>query len=71
MDNDHIICPVIPEGAGPDPIKPPSAIGPKVQDNTSGKKSQARTYQDLLKDPYDEDAFEYYTTTELVVVQVD
>ena len=70
MGNDYIICPVVPEGTGPAPAKPPAAIGPKVQDNTSGKKAQARTYQDLLKDAYDEDSFEYYTTTELVAVEV-
>ena len=70
MGNDSIINAVVPEGVGPAPVKPPSAIGPKVQDNTSGKKAQARTYQDLLKDAYDEDTFEYYTNTELVAVQV-
>lgn len=70
MGNDSIINAIIPEGVGPAPVKPPSAIGPKVQDNTSGKKAQARTYQDLLKDAYDEDTFEYYTNTELVAVQV-
>ena len=52
-------------------MKPATSIGPKVQDNTSGKKAQTRTYQDLLKDEYDEDTFEYYTKTELVTVQVD
>lgn len=70
MGNDCIVAAVVPAGAGPPPVKPPSAIGPKVQDNTSGKKAQARTYQDLLKDAYDEDTFEYYTNTELVAVQV-
>ncbi len=70
MGNDTIVAAVVPEGVGPAPVKPPSAIGPKVQDNTSGKKAQARTYQDLLKDAYDEDTFEYYTNTELMAVQV-
>ena len=70
MGNDCIVTAVVPSGVGPPPAKPPSAVGPKVQDNTSGKKAQARTYQDLLKDAYDEDMFEYYTNTELVAVQV-
>ena len=70
MGNDTIVNAVVPGGVGPAPVKPPSAIGPKVQDNTIGKKAQARTYQDLLKDAYDEDTFEYYTNTELVAVQV-
>ena len=70
MGNDCIVTAVVPAGVGPPPVKPPSAVGPKLQDNTSGKKAQARTYQDLLKDAYDEDTFEYYTNTELVAVQV-
>ena len=70
MGDDCIVTAVVPTGVGPPPVKPPSAVGPKVQDNTSGKKAQARTYQDLLKDAYDEDTFEYYTNTELVAVQV-
>ena len=70
MGDDYIVSAVVPAGGGVPPVKPPSAIGPKVQDNTSGKKAQARTYQDLLKDAYDEDMFEYYTNTELVAVQV-
>lgn len=70
MGNDYIIAAVVPAGVGPPPVKPPSAIGPNVQDNTLGKKAQARTYQDLLKDAYDEDTFEYYTNTELMAVQV-
>ena len=70
MGDDYIVAAVVPAGVGPPPVKPPSAIGPKVQDNTAGKKAQARTYQDLLKDAHDEDTFEYYTNTELVAVQV-
>ncbi|CAD7702471.1 unnamed protein product, partial [Ostreobium quekettii] len=42
--------------------------GPVVQDNSTGKQSQTRTYQDLLKDHHDEEQFEYYTTSQLVVI---
>lgn len=35
-------------------------MGPKVQDNTSGKRSQNRTYTDLLKDEHDMEVCEYY-----------
>lgn len=45
-------------------------LGPKVQDNTSGKRSQNRTYTDLLKDDYDGDLFEYYGTAELLTLDV-
>lgn len=70
IDDDFMIAPVVPAAFQAAPVKPAASIGPKVQDNTSGKKAQTRTYQDLLKDEYDEDTFEYYTKTELVTVEV-
>lgn len=45
-------------------------LGPKIQDNTSGKRSQNRTYTDLLKDDHDGDLFEYYGTSELLSLDV-
>lgn len=45
-------------------------LGPKVQDNTSGKRSQNRTYTDLLKDDHDMDTFEHYGTAELLRLDV-
>ena len=71
IDDDFLIAPIVPAAFQAAPVKPAASIGPKVQDNTLGKKAQTRTYQDLLKDEYDEDTFEYYTKTELVTVQVD
>ncbi|RYY11656.1 MAG: S9 family peptidase, partial [Cytophagaceae bacterium] len=44
--------------------------GPAVQETGSGKKSGARTYQDLLKNPADERLFEYYATAQLVKVKL-
>ncbi|MDR0977248.1 MAG: prolyl oligopeptidase family serine peptidase [Prevotellaceae bacterium] len=41
--------------------------GPIVQENI-GKTTPARTYQDMLKNPYDESLFEYYFTSQLVKV---
>lgn len=41
--------------------------GPNVQES-SGKAAPVRTYEDLLKTPYDEDQFEYYATTQLAYV---
>jgi dipeptidyl aminopeptidase/acylaminoacyl peptidase len=39
--------------------------GPIVQENL-GKAAASRTYQDLIKNPYDEALFEYYGTAQLV-----
>lgn len=45
-------------------------IQPVIQ-KTDGESAPARTYQDLLKSPYDEDLFEYYTYSRLVKVDVE
>ena len=70
LDSDTIIANVIPEGRGPPPIRPLAPIGPRIEDNSLGKQSQARTYQDLLKDGHDEDLFDYYCTSELLYIKV-
>lgn len=44
--------------------------GPTVQENL-GKKAPARTYQDLLKNTYDESLFDYYLGTDLVKLSLN
>lgn len=56
---------MIPSGLGTAPAKSPVPTGPVVQENV-GKKVAARTYQDLLKDKFDEQLFDYYFTSQLV-----
>ena len=45
--------------------KPPAPSGPIVQENL-GKAAASRTYQDLIKNPYDEALFEFYGMAQLV-----
>ena len=52
------------------PAKPLAPTGPTVQENL-GKKAQAPTYQDLLKNPYDEKLFDYYCTSQVLKVGLD
>ncbi|MBC7901891.1 MAG: S9 family peptidase, partial [Gemmatimonadaceae bacterium] len=47
------------------PPKPLLPKGPSVQENL-GKASPSRTFQDLIKTPYDEDLFAFYATAQLV-----
>lgn len=47
------------------PTKPPVPKGPTVQENY-GKATPRPTYQDLIKNPYDEQLYEFYATTQLV-----
>lgn len=47
------------------PPKPAVPKGPTVQENY-GKASPRPTFQDMIKSPYDEELFAFYTTTQLV-----
>ncbi len=49
-----------PTKALPQKVRTPA--GPVIEENL-GKKAPSRTYQDLLKNPYDEALFEYYGTS--------
>ena len=57
----------VPEDRGPEPPEPQIPNGPVVQENL-GKAAPARTYQDLLSNAHDEALFEYYATSQLMLV---
>lgn len=44
--------------------------GPVIEENL-GKKAPSRTYQDLLKNPYDEAVFDYYCTSQINTISMD
>ena len=64
-DSEHILFAAVPEGRSGAPQQSRVPKGPVVEENL-GKKAPSRTYQDLLKNPYDEALFEYYCSSELV-----
>ncbi len=55
---------------GPAPERPRVATGPLVQESI-GKRAAVRTFQDLLSDTYDEAIFDYYTTAQLHIADLD
>lgn len=65
----YLLVHAILEDRGPAPKKPAIPKGPNIQE-TSGKVSKVRTYQDLLTDKQDEDLFDYYTTSQLWEIDV-
>ncbi|KAL7200326.1 hypothetical protein ACSBR1_032283 [Camellia fascicularis] len=71
VDNASLLVCTIPLSRGDPPKKPLVPSGPKIQSNEQKNIVQVRTFQDLLKDEYDEDLFEYYATTQLVLVSLD
>ncbi|KAF3778342.1 putative glutamyl endopeptidase [Nymphaea thermarum] len=71
VDNSTLLVCTIPISRGEPPKKPLVPFGPKIQSNEEKSVVQVRTYQDLLKDAYDEDLFDYYATTQLVLASLD
>jgi dipeptidyl aminopeptidase/acylaminoacyl peptidase len=64
-DDNTLLYITIIKPASAAPPKPLMPKGPTVQENY-GKASPRPTFQDLIKSPYDEQLFEFYTTTQLV-----
>jgi len=69
-DANHVLLLAVPDARGEEPKPPAVPAGPSIQES-SGNKSPTRTYQDLLKTPHDEELFEYYVTSELMVVDLE
>ena len=68
-DSKGFVVTMVPEDRGPEPPEPPVPVGPVVQENI-GKAAPARTYQDLLTNPYDELLFEHYGTSQIMLVDM-
>lgn len=68
-DSQHIVFTSIPNNRKPLAEKSRVPVGPTVEENL-GKKAPNRTYQDLLKNPYDEQVFDYYGTSQLVLKKI-
>jgi dipeptidyl aminopeptidase/acylaminoacyl peptidase len=69
QDNRHLLIYTILENRGNPPREPEVPVGPNIQE-TKRKFSKVWTYQDLLKDAYDEKLFDYYTRSQIVEIDV-
>ena len=67
-DSQALLACTVPASRGAAPAADATPTGPAVQESGGGRQSGARPYQDLLKNPADERAFEYYATSQLVKV---
>lgn len=68
-DNQTLLLKTIPADRGERPKKTETPPGPVIQSN-DGKKAPARTYQDMLKNPHDEAVFEYFATSQLLLLDL-
>ena len=65
----ELLVKLVPAGRPKPPAAPPAPAGPNVQES-SGQSGPVRTYQDMLKTPYDETLFDYYATAQLASIDV-
>lgn len=70
VDGRTLICCLVPKDRGPEPEAARLPSGPVIQENL-GKTAPARTYQDLLKNTYDEALFKHYLTAQLAKITLD
>src|SRR5438876_558898 len=59
-----LLCEFIPEARGPAPVAPQTPVGPTTQE-TRGRAAPAPTFEDLLKNHFDEQLFDFYFTSQL------
>lgn len=65
-DSQNILFTAVPLRQKDVPQKSRVPVGPVIEENL-GKKAPNRTYQDLLKGPHDEALFDFYSTSDLVL----
>ena len=68
-DNVTMVCELVPANRGAAPVEPMVPSGPTVHENF-GKAAPAPTYEDLLKNPYDDALFDYYFTSQLASINI-
>ncbi|MBX3232771.1 MAG: S9 family peptidase [Labilithrix sp.] len=69
-DQKALLVKAVVEDAGPPPPAPPVPPGPSVQESTGKGESSTYETRDTLQNKHDEDLFDYYATSQLVLVDV-
>ena len=65
-----LVCRTIPAHRGSPPSRSEVPTGPIIQENL-GRVTPGRTYEDLLKNPEDEQIFDYFGTSQLLLISVE
>ncbi len=69
-DGQHVFAVVRPPNQGAPPQDPAAPVSPLIR-VTSSDENRLRTYPSLLRDPHEQDLLEYYTTGQLVRINVN
>ena len=67
-DSSHLLVSLVRANRGAAPPAPAVPPGPNAQETLGGGRG-ARTFEDMLQTPHDEDLFEYYATSQLALVE--
>ncbi|MBN1948139.1 MAG: S9 family peptidase [Candidatus Cloacimonetes bacterium] len=68
-NSQQLLCKTVPEDRSSPPL-PPAAPSSPILEETEGKFNTSRTYQNVLKNGYDEVLFDHYFTSQLVILNI-
>jgi len=68
-DGKSIVTVLVPDGRAAEPKRPPVETGPLVR-NSDGRVLKNRNYASLLRDRYEKDLLDYYTTGQVALIDV-
>jgi dipeptidyl aminopeptidase/acylaminoacyl peptidase len=69
-DSQGLVCRTVPADRGPAPTRSEVPTGPVIQQNL-GRVTPGATFEDLLKNPEDEQFFDYYATSQVEIIRLD
>ena len=69
--SDALLCNLIPADRGTAPEPPRVPAGPTIQEAAGGRRAPVRTYQNLLKSPFDEVLLDHYFTSQLSLIDLE
>ncbi len=70
-DGKQVLVSVMPENAKAPPKKAPLPDGPVIQEADGSSKGGGRTHTNLLKDVHHENLYEYHTTSEVFILDLE
>jgi dipeptidyl aminopeptidase/acylaminoacyl peptidase len=68
-DSRSIVFTAVPSGRGTPPVRSLVASSPVIQESL-GRRAAVRTFQDMLRDSHDEDLFDHYAESQLIIVDL-
>ncbi len=69
-DSQRLVCRTVPADRGPAPTRSEVPTGPVIQENL-GRVTPGATFEDLLKNPEDEQFFDYYAASQVQLIRLD